>query len=54
MTKEWKCTQCGSVQTRSIVNHLRRGPPEECEVCGNTEFKETVLGSTHSMLDSLT
>ncbi|CCQ33584.1 hypothetical protein HLRTI_002542 [Halorhabdus tiamatea SARL4B] len=53
MTKEWRCTQCGNVQTRSIVNHVREGPPEECEVCGNEEFEETVLGSAHSALDSV-
>ncbi|WP_169051737.1 hypothetical protein [Halorhabdus amylolytica] len=53
MTKEWECTQCGKVQTRSLVGHVRGGPPEECETCGNDEFEGTTLGSAHSMLDSV-
>jgi predicted nucleic-acid-binding Zn-ribbon protein len=53
MTKEWKCTQCGNLQTRSIVTHVSEGAPEECEVCGNDEFEETTMGGTHSVLDSV-
>lgn len=53
MTKEWRCTQCGNVQTRSLVNHIREGAPKECDVCGNDEFEETTLGSAHAALDSV-
>ncbi|MFB6201132.1 MAG: hypothetical protein ABEI98_03890 [Halorhabdus sp.] len=51
--KEWRCTKCGKVQTRSLVSHVRKGQPETCENCGNDEFEETVLGSAHSVLDSV-
>ena len=53
MTKEWQCTQCGNVQTRSLVSHVREGPPEECDNCGNDEFEEMILGGTHSVIDTV-
>ena len=53
MAKEWTCTQCGKVQTRTIVTHFTEGAPEECENCGNAEFEEITLGSAHAVLDNV-
>jgi len=53
MTKEWRCTRCGKVQVRTVVGHIRAGPPEECGDCGNGTFEETTLGATHTVLDSV-
>lgn len=53
MVKEWQCTQCGKVQVRTLIGHLRAGPPETCGECGNDTFEERTLGATHTIIDSV-
>jgi hypothetical protein len=53
MTKDWICTQCSQLVTRSLLVELVSSEPERCEQCGNAEFDETVRGPVHPSVDSL-
>jgi predicted nucleic-acid-binding Zn-ribbon protein len=53
MAKQWKCTSCGSYTAKGVLATLR-GPPEECENCGATEFETPIVrGPFDTVLDRL-
>lgn len=39
MGKRWKCKQCGKNVAQGTIESFG-GPPEECENCGNDEFRQ--------------